>query len=157
MTGDLAYFRPGEELSATLHANADGTVPERGDALEVTGENASGAEVSGLTDPANFVATLVDRPADFNEEDAAGFVGGEEVGTVTVRVTHHAEWVKEATPGTITPGDFVVMGADGARVYDPTAAPGAEDTPLDVVGLCWLTAQKDEGTTDKVVVVRSGK
>lgn len=154
MAGDLVLYRPGEEPSATLIAGADGAVPERGDPLEVTGENADGAEVSALSAPANFVATLVDPPANIDED--AVFAAGDVVGEVTIRVTHMIEWFFEDGTNAPAPGDDVVLGADGARPYDPTAGAdgGAEDSVNSIVGPCWLTAQKDEGTADKVAVVR---
>lgn len=151
MTGDLNYYRPAEEPSATLIAGTGGEVPSRGAALEVTGENASGAEVSALSNRNNFVATLVDTPVDLDEE--ATFAAGDVVGEVTVRVTHFIEWLEEDSASTLAPGDDVVMTPTGARTFDPVDT-GADDQPEHIIGKCWVTANKDEGTDGKVAVVR---
>lgn len=147
MTGDLCLWRPGEEPSVTLHADAGGNVPTRGEAVEITGENRKGPTVSALTSAENFVGTIVDVPADFDATET--YAAGEEVGDVTVRVTHYVEWLEESATA-VSPGDLVVMGADGARPYDGAGG----DTALVVVGVCWQTHSDTEGTTGKVAVVR---
>lgn len=157
MTGDLCLWRPGEEPSVTLHADAAGAVPERGAALEITGENRKGPTVSALDDLTSFIGTLVDVPADY--DSTATFAAGEEVNDVTIRVTHYVEWI-EADPGfTTTAGQRVVVGANGARGYSP-AAPvdgGQGDTSDMIVGTCWKVNSDTEGTTGKIAVVRQSK
>lgn len=148
MTGDLNMTGPGVEVSATLVADGSGNVPERGDALELTGENEEGPQVTAVTAAGNFIATLVDRPVDF--DDTASYNSGDEVGEVTVRVTHYIELLNEDDANPVTVGDQVVVGASGARPYDNAGG----DTADMIVGTAWYTNPKPEGTAGKVAVVR---
>lgn len=148
MTGDLNLTGPGVEVSATLVADGSGNVPDRGDALEVSGENEEETEVTALTAAGNFIATLVDRPVDFDED--ATYAAGDVVGKVTVRITHYIELFYEDSANPVTAGDKVVVGTGGARPYDNAGG----DTADMITGTAWYTNPKSEGTAGKVAVVR---
>lgn len=154
MAGDIEWFTPGSHVPATLVAAADGSVPERGAGLELTGENQDMAEVGPVTAPDNFVATLVEVPPDFDE--TATYAAGEEVGEVTVLVRHHIDWLQDASGGTLTAGDRVVHGAGGVRAYDPVDT-GADDQPEFIVGSVWYSGSDGTGTSDKVAVLRQNR
>lgn len=151
MSGDLTWFKPGEEVPALLTASSDGSVPERGDGLELTGENEDLAEVGAVTDAANFVGTLVEVPPDFDETET--YAAGDAVGEVTVLVRSHIDWLKDGSGGTLGAGDVAVHGADGVAAYDGAGG----DTPLDAVGPVWYSGSDGTGTADKVAVVRQNK
>lgn len=152
MTGDITWFRPGSEVPAHLVASADGSVPDRRSTLELKGENQDLPEVGAVTDPSNFVATLVEVPPDFDE--TATFAAGEIVGEVTVLVQHYIDWFDDASGGTLAPGTQVVATAGGVRAFDPTAAPGANDAHSDIIGTVWYTGSDGAGTSDAVAVLR---
>lgn len=148
MTGDLNMTGPGVEVSATLVADSNGDVPDRGAALEVAGENEEETEVTALTAAGNFIATLVDRPREFDSD--ATYAAGDEVGKVTVRITHYIEYLYEDDANPVTAGDKVVVGTGGARPYDNAGG----DTADMILGTAWYTNPKPEGTAEKVAVVR---
>lgn len=146
MAGDITRFRPGSEVPAHLVAGADGAVPERGATLELTGENRDLPEVGAVTAPGNFVATLVEVPPDYDDDDA--YAEGEIVGEVTVLVQHYIDWFTAAEDG-LTAGDPVIAGTDGV-----SAASGEGVDPADAVGPVWYSGADGAGTVEKVAVVR---
>ncbi len=148
MSGDIEWFTPGSHVPALLTAGADGSVPERGAGLEITGENEDMAEVGPVTDSANFVATLVEVPPDYDE--TATYAAGEAVGEVTVLLRHYIDWLRDGSGGTLTAGDVVAHDAGGVTAYDDVAG----DLPADVVGPVWYSGSDGTGTSDKVAVVR---
>jgi hypothetical protein len=149
MSGDLILYTPGAQPSVTLVADSSGNVPERGDGLELSGEGAAGPEATAVTSPENLVATLVERPPDFDEDTSYG--AGDVVGEATVRVTHYVDWFNDSD-GSATAGEQVVHATDGVRAYDNAGG----DTADQIVGTVWTTLQKDDGTADKVAVARPG-
>lgn len=154
MSGDLTWYKPGAEVPALLTAAADGTVPERGAGLQITGENEDMAEVGPVTDPSNFVATLVEVPPDYDE--TATYAAGEAVGEVTVLLRHYIDWLVDGSGGTLAAGNLAVHAAGGARAYDPVDT-GADDQPEDIVGPVWYSGSDGTGTSGKVAVVRQNK
>lgn len=154
MSGDLTWYKPGAEVPAVLTAGADGTVPERGAGLEITGENEDMAEVGPVTTPPNFVATLVEVPPDYDETDT--YAAGEAVGEVTVLLRHYIDWLVDASGGTLAAGDAVVHDTGGVRAYD-TVDTGADDQPDALVGTVWYSGSDGTGTSGKVAVVRQNR
>jgi len=148
MSGDLNYLSPGETVSATLVADGSGNVPTRGDGLEITGEKADGVEVTAVTSPENFVAQLVDVPADYDPD--ASYSAGDVVGKVMIRVTHHVDWLPDADGSAAAGGQVVYGSGGGVRAYDNAGG----DTADQIIGTVFTTLQKDEGTSDKVAVIR---
>lgn len=150
MAGDLELYDQQKKPSATLVAGTGGAVPTRGDALEIVGEGASGPQVGALSGTGNFIGLLTELPVDYDED--ATFADGDVIGEVTLEVPHPIHWFEAgATPPAA--GDSVVVDTDGVRTFDPVDA-GADDQPEMIVGKCWRTTQTDEGTTDRVAVVR---
>lgn len=148
MSGDISWFHPGSEVPAHLVAGADGSVPDRRSALELTGENADLPEVGAVSDPSNFVATLVEVPPDYDED--ATYAAGEIVGEVTVLVRHHIDWFDDASGGTLGAGDGAVATADGVRALDEVGG----DAGTDSIGPVWYSGSDGAGTADAVAVVR---
>lgn len=148
MAGDVELYDQQKKPSATLVAGTGGAVPSRGDPLEITGEGNSGPQVGALSAPANFVGLLTEVPVDFDED--ATYSEGDVVGEVTVEVPFPVHWFPADDTNAPTPGDAVVIGTGGALAYDNAGG----DTADMIVGSCWRTRPMDEGTSDKVAVVR---
>lgn len=149
MTGDLNLYTPGARVPVSVVAAADGSVPERGDLVQLAGETRDGVEVTTQSD-GHAIGHVMRQPLEYDEDET--YADGDVVGDSTVLLRAHVDWLKTADPSVLSPGDTVAAdGSGGVDAYDEAGG----DTALDALGYVWRTGTHADGTTDKVAVVRT--
>lgn len=150
MPGDLEMYKPGTGgLPATVVADPDGNVAERGDMVEIVGENRDLTEVRRVTTSGTAVpGHLARTPEAFDDDEA--YDAGEEVGESTVLVGNKVDRFKDGG-NAIAPGNQVVAeGGGSVRPYDTAGG----DTADMIEGLVWSASAFDEYTSGTVAVIR---
>lgn len=148
MAGDVTYYDPGKDPDATLVANANGNVAERGDAVQIVGENSQGTEVALVETAGEGVGILKNEPDEYDPDDT--FAAGDEVGECAVRTRAGIDWYPDGGNAHAA-GDLVVADVGGSvRTYDSAGG----DTPEMIEGRVWTTLQRGQHTTGKVAVLR---
>jgi len=151
--GDLRYFEPGRQVSVRVVADTDGNVPERGDPVQLVGEDEGHTEVQALADDGEGIGALQRGGGDdYDDDETADLEEGDVLGSGTVLVTGPVDWYNETDGEDLSVDDLVVLTSDGVRAYDDD--PG-DDTPLDLFGRVFATGTRASAeTAEKVAVLR---
>ncbi len=147
MSGDLQLYKPGDEVSVHLVVNAADEYPERGEAVQLNGDESAAHPYAEAYDDGSFLGTVVDLPPEF--DDDGDMSDGDSVGDVTVMVGNPVYWY-ESDDAALEPDDKVVMTGDGVVAYNDETHDADE-----VVGFVFMTGSNVEGTDGKVAVVRT--
>lgn len=150
MPGDLEEYKPGTGgLPATVVADSNGNVAQRGDLVEIVGENRDLTEVRRVTTSGTAVPGHLSRTPDAFDPDAT-YSAGEEVGESTVLVKNKVDRFKDGG-NAISAGDQVVAESGGSvRTYNT----GTGDTADMIQGLVWSTSTDDDFTSGTAAVIR---
>lgn len=155
--GDIGLYEPGDKPDVLVVANADGSVAQRGDMVEVVGETPDYTTVRKTTADGRGVGVLIETP--FGYDEAETYAGGAEVGDATIALGHRVDYLKVAGAGwdqtDVTPaatsaavGDFVMSAENGTvQMSDPAVG--------EAMGVVWATNNRREAHRNgKVAVVR---
>jgi hypothetical protein len=147
--GDLTLWAPGSDPSVVVEADANGDVPQRGDAVALVGESSRGVHVSLPGAAGEGVATLKRIPTEYDE--TVDYAAGDVIGESTALLRHYVDWFNPADAYDAAVNDQVVTDADGAiRAYDSAGG----DTVDMITGRVWRTTRFADYTAGKVAVVR---
>ena len=147
--GDLTLSAPGAQPPVVVEADANGNVPQRGDAVALVGESGRGVHVSLPSAAGEAVGTLARTPTEYDEN--ATYAAGDIVGDSSLLLRHYVDWFKPADAYTASVSDTVVTDASGAvRAYDSAGG----DTADLITGRVWRTTRFADYTAGKVAVVR---
>lgn len=147
--GDLRLYEPGEAIPVTLRADGTGTVAERGDPVQVVGEDAGRTfgELPGSDGVA--IGALKREPEEYDPD--ADYGNNEEIGSATVLTKGPVDWYDEVDGEGLAVDDLVVLTADGVRAYDNAGG----DTPEMILGRVFATGTRASAmTANKVAVLR---
>jgi len=121
--GDLRYFDPGGQVPVRVVADASGNVPERGDPVELAGEDGGQTEVRAASSEA--VGALEKEPQEYDPDE--NYAADEVVGSGTILVDGPVDWYDEAAIASDpSVGDEVVLGPNGVFEAGQVANEGTE-------------------------------
>lgn len=156
--GGVLRYKPGDDLPVEVVADPSGYVAEKGDPVELVGENAGYTLVQALQSAGNFVGQLTDKPDeknDLGDAPAPGTNAGVSnlvVGHI-IALAYPAADVDPTNDAAVSPlevDDLVQFGPDGVIRYDSATATAEPD------GRVFRTLFSDKATAGKIHVIRSG-
>lgn len=150
MQGDLRLFGPGDEIPIMLRADGSGNVADRGDPIELVGEDGGVTQGELLANDGTGVGTLTNRPEEYDPD--ANYGANEAIGQTTIAADGPVDWFDEGTNYSGGgPGTLVVEESDGVREYDSAGG----DTPDMILGRIFATGTRASAeTANKVAVLR---
>lgn len=148
--GDLRLYEPGEAIPITLRADGAGAVAERGDPVQLVGEDAGRTLAELPADDGSAIGAIAREPEEYDPDENYG--NNEEIGTATVLAQGPVDWYEQsATGAALTVDDLCVLTSDGVRAYDSAGG----DTPDMIHGVVYATGTRASAmTANKVAVLR---
>jgi hypothetical protein len=147
--GDLRLYEPGEAIPVTLRADGAGAVAERGDPVQLVGEDAGRTLGELPAEAGAAIGALAREPEEYDPDTAYG--NNEEIGTATVLAEGPVDWYEEVDGEGLAVGDLVVLTADGVRAYDSAGG----DTSEMILGRVFATGTRASAmTANKIAVLR---
>ena len=149
--GDLRYFEPGQQVPVRIVADADGEVPERGDPVQLAGEDGGHTEVEALADDGEGIGALQRGGGDdYDDEETEDLEEGDVLGSGTVLTNGPIDWYDESDGEDLAVDDLVVLTSDGVREYDDES-----DESHHIYGRVFATGTRASAeTAEKVAVLR---
>jgi hypothetical protein len=145
--GDLRLYDPGQQVDVDVIADPNGEVADRGDPVEIAGEDGGRTQVQVAQTDGDAIGALQSAP----DVDDADYAAGDVAGTGTVLADGPVDWYDDASGGAVGPGDLVVLTGTGVRAYDSAGG----DSPEMIHGRVFATGTRATAeTANKVAVLR---